>query len=61
MLAGVYCEETARSILECSISDAEILAECTHSNDLILQCNGNTEQRQNCNLVSLHIILLASL
>ena len=40
VLAGVYCDDGAGSLLECGISDAELLAECTHHMDLELQCNG---------------------
>ena len=40
VLAGVHCDDGAGSLLECGISDAELLAECTHHMDLELQCNG---------------------
>lgn len=46
VLAGVYCNDNVTTLLDCGISDAEILAECSHYSDLQLQCSGmeNTER-----------------
>ena len=49
VLAGVYCDDRAERLLECGISDAELLAECTHHTDLELQCSGHGMQ---CNFVT---------
>ena len=51
VLAGVYCDDSATSLLECGISDAELLAECTHHTDLELQCSGM------CNKLKQYIVI----